>query len=178
MDKLTITAQSTIETCLSVCLMSLLQQKGVKLAGSEELNIFIEGLKFTKFDYSTGHLVYVCSKYDVEIEQYTDFPLFHKFLSQYQYPPKLKLISQKIDHRLLIKLLKSSPIIVYVDQYYLSCSIHISHFVILENLQPNFATVLDPWDGRRKKLATKLFLRSIQSLRNLLKISPKIIRIL
>lgn len=158
--------------------MSLLKQKGIEVPDSEEINILIEGIKFTKFDYSTGHLVYISNKYNVEIEQYIDYPAFYKFLSKYKYPPKVKLFCKKINNKILTKLLEDSPIIVYVDQYYLSSSVHISHLVILENLNDVTAIILDPWDGRRKKIKTKLFLKSIQSLRNKLKISPKIIRML
>ena len=152
--------------------------KKVIIPASEEINILIEGLKFTKFDYTTGHLVYVSSKYGVEIEQYIEFPLFYKFLSKYKYPSNLKLICKKIDKKLMIEFLKISPIIIYVDQYYLTGLVHISHLVILEQLGEELAIILDPWDGKRKKIPTKILMRSIQSLRNKLKISPKIIRLL
>ncbi|MBI3486094.1 hypothetical protein HY025_04095 [Candidatus Daviesbacteria bacterium] len=177
-NKLAVKEQTTIETCLSMCLMALLDQKGINVPACEEIKILIEGLKFTKFDYTTGHLVYVSSKYDVAIEQYIEFPIFYKFLSKYKYPSKLKLICKKINKKLMIKLLKTSPIIIYVDSYYISGSVHISHLVILEKLDDNLAIILDPWDGKRKKIETKLLVRSIQSLRNKLKISPKIIRFL
>ena len=55
-----ITKQKTCKSCLSVCLMSLLEsQKGIKLEDEEEFNILFEGLKFTRLDFSTGHLVYL-----------------------------------------------------------------------------------------------------------------------
>lgn len=172
-----ITPQSTIDSCLSICLMTLLRQKGIDVPASEEMNMLVEGLKFTKFDYSTGHVAYVSAKYDVGIEQYVDFPGFFFLLSKYHYPPKMKLISQIINLRLITKLLKSSPLIIYVNQYFLGGGLHASHFVILEKLDA-FATIVDPWDGERKKIPTPIFLKSIKSLRTYLKISPKIIRII
>lgn len=55
---------------------------------------------------------------------------------------------------------------------------HYPHFVILIALNDNYSVIFDPWDGKEKKIATKLLIRSVQSLRNKLKISPKLIRII
>lgn len=177
-SRLKIKTQSTIETCLSMCLIAFLEQKGIPVPENEEINILVEGIKFTKFDYSTGHLVYVASKYPVRIEQHIDYLTFYQLLSKFKYPKNMKLFNTKIDHKSIAKFLQFSPIILYVDQYYLEGGLHISHLVILEGITDEIAIILDSWDGRRKKIPTKILIRSIQSLRNKLKISPKIIRVL
>ena len=176
--RLKIKEQFTCETCLPVCLIALLQYKGVKTKDSEELKILVKGLKFTKLDYSTGQLVYVCDKYNVNIEQYVDHPIFYKILSKLRYTKKLKLINKKIDLGFLKKLTEDSPIIVYMDKYYLDGIYHYSHFVILKSVDNKTSVILDPWDGKEKKIETGLLIRSIQSLRNKLKISPKAIRMI
>ena len=166
--------QSTIETCLSMCLISLLENKGIKVNKNEEINIFIEGIKFTKIDYSTGHLVYICKNYNVEIEQIIDYPIFYKLLSEYKYPNNFILSNKKIDKNFINRISDKLPFIIYIDQYYLA-GIHLPHFAILEKINNSTATILDPWDGERKIISTLIFFRAIQSLRNKLKISPKII---
>lgn len=174
MKKLTLKPQSTIETCLSMCLMALLEHKGIKVKKNEEINILVEGLKFTKIDYATGHLVYIGRNYKVKIAQYIDYPIFYQLLSKYKYPKSVSLINKKVDKRLVNKLKDQLPFIIYIDQYYLA-GLHLPHFVILEKISSDKTTILDPWDGRRKVLSTITFFRAIQSLRNKLKISPKLI---
>lgn len=173
-SKLSIKPQSTIETCLSVCLISLLENHGIKIEHDEEINILIEGLKFTKIDYSTGHLVYVCKKYGVEGKQYIDNPIFYQRLSKYKYSNSVKLINKYIDRKLISKMKVELPFIIYIDQFYTG-GLHLPHFVILEKFDEISSEILDPWDGKRKKISTEILSRSIQSLRNKLKISPKII---
>lgn len=175
--KLSIKPQSTIETCLSMCLISFLENNGIQVEENAEINILIEGLKFTKFDYSTGQLVYVCNKYLVQITQYVENIYFHKFLSTYNYPKNMQLVNQKINKRFIEKNKHYLPFMIYVDQFYLTgiTGVHISHFVILEKFGKIYATILDPWNGKRKNIPTKLLMRSIQSLRNTLRISPKLI---
>ncbi len=173
-----VSEQSTSETCLPICLMALLRRKGLSVEDSEEMNILIEGIKFTKLDYSTGQLVYICNKYKVNIEQYIDFPIFHRILSKLTYPKNFKLISKKIDKIFLQQIVREMPVIIYIDKYYLDKIYHYSHFVILESLNDKYSIIFDPWDAKRKKITTQLLTRSIQSLRNKLKISPKLIRII
>jgi len=176
--RLRISEQTTSETCLPVCLISLLRYKGIKIKSSEELKILIAGLKFTKLDYSTGQLAYVCGKYKVNIEQYIDYLLFYEVLSRLRYTKRLKLINKRIDLELLKRLTKNSPVIVYIDKYYLDRIYHYSHFVILKSINNKTSVILDPWDGKERKVETRLLIRAIQSLRNKLKISPKVIRVL
>jgi len=91
--------QNTCESCLSVCLMSLLKyQKNIKLKPSEEYNIMFEGLKFTKLDFATGHLMYMAKKFpEIIFEQYVDYSGFCKLLAKFKLPKNIKLISNKIN---------------------------------------------------------------------------------
>lgn len=169
--------QSTCDTCLPICLMALLRKNGIKVKNSEEMNILVEGIKFTKLDYSIGQLVYICNKYNVKAEAYIDYPVFHKILSKLDYPRNLKLICEKIDKKAMQRIIEVSPVVIYVDKYYLDRICHYPHFVILVTLNDNYSVIFDPWDGRERQVTTKLLIRSVQSLRNNLKISPKLIRI-
>lgn len=158
--------------------MALLGKRGIDVKNSEEMDILIKGIGFTKLDYSIGQLVYICNKYDVEAEMYLDYSSFHKTLSKLSYPKNLKLICEKIDKRFMQQMTGISPIVIYLDKYYLDKMCHYPHFVILIALNDNYSVIFDPWDGKERKIATKLLIRSVQSLRNKLRISPKLIRII
>ena len=76
------------------------------------------------------------------------------------------------------RFVKNSPVIVYIDKCYLDKIYHYSHFVILKSINNKTSVILDPWDAKERKIETRLLIRAIQSLRNKLKISPKVIRVL
>ncbi len=174
-----ITEQKTCESCLSVCLMSLLEsQKGMKLEDEEEFNILFEGLKFTRLDFSTGHLVYLAKKFPkLTFEQYVDFDVFYKILSKLDIPENLKMYPKKINLKFLKEVTGESPVIIYVDMFTLEGIYHYSHFVILTEIDDEKATIFDPWSGEKIEMKTKILMRSISYVRNMLKISPKLIRI-
>mgnify|MGYP001585341045 CR=1 FL=1 len=176
---LKIDKQQTCESCLSVCLMNLLEfQKGIKLDQQEEYNILFEGLKFTRLDFSTGHLVYLSRKFpNLTFEQYIDFNIFYKILERLDLPKNLKMHSKKINLKFLKKITKENPVIIYVDMFTLEGIYHYSHFVILKEINNENATIFDPWSGEKIEMKTKILMKSISYIRNKLKISPKLIKI-
>lgn len=171
-----IQAQSTNQTCLAVCLIYLLQQKGVTVSYKKELEILIKGLKFTKIDFAIGHLVHVSKKYHVNLKLYIDDYNFYKELLTFKYSPSVKIIHKKINRKFIYQLSDHFPIIIYIDDFYLE-KIHAPHFIILETLGKEDAVILDPWDGKRKIISTKLLFKSIYSLKNHLKFSLKVIQL-
>lgn len=174
-----ITKQKTCESCLSVCLMSLLEsQKGIELEDEEEFNILFEGLKFTRLDFSTGHLVYLAKKFpNLTFEQYIDFDVFYKILSKLDVPENLNMYSKKINLKFLKEMIEESPVIIYIDIFTLEGIYHYSHFVILTKIDDEKTTIFDPWSGEKIEMKTKSLMRSISYVRNMLKIAPKLIRI-
>ena len=170
-------AQKTCQTCLAVCLMTLAKEAGVNIPESEELSILIEGLKFTKLDFSTGHVEYVCQKYGLKLEQVVEFPAFYKQLAKLTLPLTMRLTCAKIDKRLLEKNIQTGLAIIYIDKYALEGIFHWPHFVILQSMHAGTATILDPWDGKQYKYPVKALIRAVQSLRNKLKISPLLVRL-
>ncbi len=171
--------QKSCESCLSVCLMSLLEsQKGIKLEEGEEFNILFYGLKFTRLDFSTGHLVYLAKKFpNLTFEQYIDFNVFYEILKKLDVPENLKMYSQKINLKFLKEMTRENPAIIYVDIFTLEGIYHYSHFVILKEIDNEKAIILDPWSGEKIEMKTKALMRSISYVRNMLKISPKLIRV-
>jgi len=171
--------QKTCESCLAVCLMTLLKsEKSIMLEKDEEYRILFEGLKFTKQDFSTGHLDYLAKKFpEITFEQYIDYEVFHKILSKLILPNNVKLYSQKINLKFLKEMVAQGPVITYIDMYTLDGIYHYSHFIILTKIDDENAVIHDPWTGKRIELKTKALTRSISYVRNMLKISPKLIRI-
>ena len=169
--------QKTCETCLSVCLMVTLKSKGLEVKDEDEMKILVEGLKLFKLDFAVGQLIYVCKTFDVNIKLFIDSPLYYKILSKYDYPKNLELVTKRIDNMLLREMVKNKPLIVYVDKYYIDKIYHFPHFIVLEYMNKNKTIIMDPWDGKKKTLPSKILSRAISSLRNKLKISPKLIEV-
>lgn len=178
MEDVEITEQKTCESCLAVCLMGLLRREGIEVDEGEEIKILMAGLTFTKKDYATGQLVYVCNKYGVDIESYVDYPSFHSVLTGIAAPPSLKTMQKAIEYDFMTKMMKESPAVVYMDMFYLNGEYHYSHFVVLNSLNEQYARISDPWDGRIKDMDTKYFMKAVESVNLHLGISPRLIRIL
>lgn len=177
--ELKIDKQRSCESCLAVCLMSILDfQKGIKLEKGEEFDILFEGLKFTRLDFSTGHLVYLAKKFpEIIFEQYIDFQVFYEILNKLNIPENLKMHSKKINLKFLKEITKENPIMIYIDIYTIEGLYHYSHFVILKEIDDERAVIFDPWSGEKIEMKTKSLMKSISYVRNTLKISPKLIRI-
>ena len=169
-------AQSTCESCLSVCLMALLRLRGRHVRDSEETKILMQGLIFTKLDYAIGQLIYVANKFAVKIEQYTDFPSFNEQLLRLDMPESVRLLPARNTKRLITRLVAKSRVIIYMDKYDLDGIYHYPHFVLLTKMSKDAAVFFDPWDARMKKMPANMLMKSIRSVRNRLGISPKIIR--
>ena len=89
---------------MPTCLIFLLKNLGIKIGKSEEMNILIKGLKFTRIDYAIGQLVYIVRRYKVNATLYIEFREFFNQLRKLPIPSKLTLINKKVDVSLLKKL--------------------------------------------------------------------------
>lgn len=99
--------------------MCILKASGIKVSGSEEMKILVEGLKFLKEDYAIGQIVYVCNKFGVNARVNIDYRFYYNKLSEYNYPKNMELANDTVRRRLLEKVTKERPAIIYVDKYYL-----------------------------------------------------------
>ena len=170
--------QSTCETCLPACLLVLLSSKIKNIDfKKEELEILVEGLKFTKLDYAIGQVIYIVKKYKIKADIFIEFKNFFNQLNKLKLPKGVTLVNEKIDAKLLKTLLNKSFIIVYIDQFYIDHIYHFPHFIILISFSNDFVKIYDPWDGKTKIVQKICFMKGIQSLRNKWKISPKVIQL-
>jgi hypothetical protein len=100
-----------------------------------------------------------------------------KILEKINFSGKINLIREKISLNLINSLFKNSPLIIYIDDFYVNHYIHYPHFVIILKKQDNGFRIFDPLDGKIKFVEAKKLSRAIKSLRNLLKFCPKLIQL-
>jgi len=162
--------QTTSISCLAACLITVLQRRGYEANPLEEMAFLTAGTTFTRDDYTTGHAVHACKKHRAIIDQYVEYPAFYRLLATLPLPDNLRLQQQKITKRFLKD--ATHPIIIYIDSFYVNSTFHAPHYVVLERINEETVTLCDPWDGKRKTVPTQRLLRSVQSLRNNLKVSP------
>ncbi|MFA5021060.1 MAG: hypothetical protein WC517_03310 [Patescibacteria group bacterium] len=164
--------QSTYETCLACCLL-MLAGKGRR----DEVEIWKHGWKF---NYLIGQLNFVSSKYNKKIIVYIEIKDYFNWL-QPQKSRGVKLVNSRIDWKLIAKLLKSQPVIIYADGYYPfvpnSAYVHAPHFIVALKAVGEFVEVVDTYDGKIKKWKINDLKKGITSLRNHLKYSPVLITI-
>lgn len=164
--------QTTFETCLAVCLLNIL---GVKITPKREREIFYYALNFSKDNFVVGHLDFVARKFGAKIDFYIDNKSFFNFIKKFKFSKNISLIQEKINLKLIDKLLKISPVIVYLDAYYLLKIVHYPHFIIVIKKLNDEYKIFDPWQGKIKNMNSKILSKSISSLRNHLKFCPLLI---
>lgn len=165
--------QSTCETCLAV---SLLNIAGAGLSREREREVLSYALDFSKDNFTIGHLDFIAKEYGTNLDFYVDNKPFLDFIKKMRFSGKIRVLQEKIDLKLIDGLIKASPIIIYVDSYYLWKVSHYPHFIIvIRKLQDSYE-IFDPWDGKIREISSSTLSKSITSLRNLLKFCPEVIQ--
>ena len=176
--------QKHFETCLARSLMTLLKIcKDVDLPDAYEIDTLIHSMKFERDNISLGHLDKITKDFDVDIEWVVDSRIFYEFTKN-KLMKGILMIKRGINKEIISKKIKSSPIIVYLDGFYLweknwelYFKYHFPHFVILLSEDKKDYTLIDPNDGITKKISKKKILEGIKSLKRRLWMSPMIIRL-
>lgn len=165
--------QKTCEGCLAVNLLNLTD---INLTKEREMNILGYALKFSKKNFTIGHLDYIAKNAEY-IGFFIDNQKVFEIIKKLDFSGKIELFRKKITLRLIDKLIKRQPVILYLDSFYLWGIKHYPHFVtIFENSGDKYE-IFDPWDGERKFIKRKIISKSIIKLRNLLKVCPQAIQI-
>ncbi len=110
-------------------------------------------------------------------DQYIDFGAFYRILDKLDAPKNLRMYPKKINLKFLKEMTKEGPVVIYIDMFTLERIYHYSHFVVLDGIDDKKAVILDPWTGKKIEMEARVLTRSISYVRNMLKISPKLIRI-
>jgi len=173
------------ETCLAKCLMILLEDvQKQKILDEYELELLIFSLKYERENIARGHLEKVVRDFNVDIKWTVDSKIFFDFVRKMNIPQKIKLFHQKINLKLIDQMLEK-PIILYVDRFHLwkkeeglYYKYHYPHFIIVNRRVGDFYEIIDPDDGKVKRIEFKKLSKAIISLRNHLWISPQIIQLI
>lgn len=172
------------ETCLAKCLMILLEkEKHQKIPDKYELDLLIFSLKYERENIARGHLEKIVKDFKVKIDWYVDSQIFFDFVKKMNLPKQISLTQEKIKLNFIDKILKK-PIIIYIDRFYLwnqdwglYYKYHYPHFIIVNKKIDDFYEIIDPDDGKIRKIESKILSKAIISIRNHLWISPQVIRI-
>ena len=165
--------QTTCESCLSCCLLML---SGNLINRKNEIDLFIEGIKRYPFSYSLGICEEFSIKYNKNIIIYVDNKYYSKYLNNLKITDGINIVHQYIDIRFINK--KFVPFIIYIDNNVLGEYTHSPHFVIVETINKNNCTIIDPWKGKRLNINKKIIFDGVLLLKRHLKYSPLIIQLI
>lgn len=168
-------AQSTYESCLAWCLLHLAEEEITK---DKEIEIVEYSLRFTKKDFTIGHLEAVHDKFKkITLHIDADFRYECKSTAQLKNSANIHIcpcdvlaLMQFFDDKLL-----TQPVILYLDSFALWKQIHYPHYVIIIGKKDTKYTVIDPWDGKKKKVSEKVIHEGIKLLKNYLGFAPRLI---
>lgn len=172
------------ETCLAKCLMILLEKaKNKKIPDKYELELLVFSLKYGRENIARGHLEKIVKDFKVKINWYVDSKIFFDFVKKMNLPKQISLKQEKIKLNFIDKILEK-PIILYLNRihlwskkYGLYYRYHYPHFIIVNKKIGDFYEIIDPDDGKIRKLESKNLSKAIISLRNHLWMSPQIIQL-
>lgn len=163
--------QATHEGCLPSCLLIL--EHG-KVDREKEIELISDSLLKRRDNYyAYNTLSAFTDRYKRDAILFVDMKPFAEYLSLNRDTERVKIESQRINKKFLLAL--ATPYIVYLDDFVLGSDTHAQHFVIVEEFGETETTIIDPWHGSRKKVATSTLFGAIESLRKRFFYSPLVI---
>ena len=153
-------AQSTFETCLAVDLLNLI---GTNISQKIVREAIDYALDFSKDNFTIGHLDFIAKKFNTSLNFYVDHKSFFNFIKKFTFSNKINLLQERIYLKLIDKLIKTSPVIVYIDAFSLWKITHAPHFIIVIENYKNGYKIYDPWDGKTRIINSKVLSKAIIS---------------
>ena len=164
--------QTTCETCLSSSLLLLINEKPNQ---NKEMEILINGLKFNRLDFTIGQINFVANKYRKNIAVYVQDKKLSNLFKRLPINKRVKITQTDVNLKLIRSLIKS-PLILYLDDYLFRKEVHFPHAIVVWKLYKNKFVIIDPWDGKIKKLSSESLVKGIRSMRDVIKFSPTVIQ--
>lgn len=162
--------QTLSHSCLAACFL-MLQDK--KFTEEDEQKLALQGSKRKYPFYVSGITMESVKSFDKKVEIYVDNKYFGAALSNsFKEESRIKVIPEKITQTLIEQLILKSPIICHIDIHAFGDYSHASHFIVIEKKIGNFFTIIDPWDGVRKRVASNTLIEAISDLKNQIKMCP------
>lgn len=162
--------QTLSHSCLAACFLML---NGKKFDEQDEQMLALEGSRRKHQFYVSGVAIETVKSFDKNIEMYVDNKFFAKALvSAFGDESRIKVTTEKITQTLIEQLIIKGPFICHIDIHGFGDYSHASHFIILEKKIGSFVTIIDPWDGVRKRTSMMTLMESISDLKNQIKMCP------
>lgn len=159
--------QTSCESCLPVCLLLLSEGETNQ---EKELSLLFAGLKGLRDSYAFGILEAFVSSYARPVTLFVDNKYFTNFLRKNNYSSLINIVNKPVN------LDFETPSIVYLDSQVLGGYSHAPHFVIIEKMVGDVCYIIDPWEGKRKRVKKEKLTEAIKSLKYYLKYCPLVIK--
>ena len=166
---LTTYQQTSCESCLPVCLLSL---GGIEITREKELKLLFDGLAGLKDSYAFGVLEAFVKTYNKKIDLFVDNKFFTNLLIEKSNSSQIAIIHKPVNLEF------ETPFVVYLDSQILGGYSHAPHFIIVEKIAGDICTIIDPWEGKRKRLSKEKLTAAISSLKYYLKYCPILIKLI
>lgn len=170
--------QSTYESCLAWCLLYL---AGEKQTLQREMEIVDHSLRFTKKDFTIGHLEAVSDKFkEMQLFIDTDFRHECNSVAQLRKSKNIRLDPCNVVAVVPLYLEEARikrPFIVYLDAFVLWGYRHYPHYIIVLKEEEEKYHILDPWDGKTRIVPEQQILDGMVMLKEYLGFAPRAIRV-
>lgn len=164
--------QTFSHSCLAAALLML---TGKKHRSKLEREFFIKGTSGVYPYYVVGVPFELSKALALNLTVYVDNKFFTGVLkTAFKKSKRISVIHQKIEADLIEHLVSESPIVCHIDDHYLGDYSHASHFVVIEKVNKNRITIIDPFYGKRRIVNEKTLIESIKSLKTHIKMCPLI----
>lgn len=172
MQEISLRRQSLSHSCLAVCLLMLREQSAGEFSAKDEKKITLAGMS-RKYQYYVVGVPFEFSKQtNTNVTVVVDNKIFANELTNAFAGSKVNVTQHEITIELIRQLTENQPVICHIDDNYIGDYSHASHFIIIEKLTVNKATIIDPMDGKRKTTRIKTLEDSIYSLKTRIKMCP------
>ena len=171
-------SQSTWESCLAWCLLYLAGEEPTK---EKELMVIEYALRFTKKDFTIGHLEAVNALFK-KITLHIDDASSYEWRSAAQLKKSKNIdifpcdILNILDFYFTLSKVKQ-PVIIYLDAFALWKRYHYPHYVIVLSEHGKSYKILDPWNGKTRIVPKTLIRRGIIMLKEHLGFATRAITI-
>jgi len=152
--------QATCETCLA-CNLLINSKRNIRVAKDVELDVLNHALRFSKYNFTIGHLDYMARKYGVKINWFVEGRLSYSHIRKKAIHRNVSVYKRKINIPFVDSLLKKSSVILYLDSYVLYGIHHYPHFITVAGKRGKSYKIIDPWDGRIKIVGVRTLSRGI-----------------
>lgn len=166
--------QAFLHGCLAADFLMLCKNKyGIDFTQNDERDLLIRGDDRTYKFYVVGIPKEFFNKYRKKVNIMVDNKYFTNVLiKELNDKDNFNIYHNKVSIKSIIKLLKSNKIICHVDDNLFGDYSHASHFVIIERAVKGKLIIVDPWSGKKSRVAYKKVGDSILNLKKHIKMCP------